>query len=171
MKAPEGLKPCGVEEICSVSSCMSPAPENWINHWRHNELWAYDTQEIAWSVVLPELQHAFHLYAYAMYPLRFIHGEQQPFSIPELNVQPWPKSFIRLGYDGVSRSLDTNFECSPLSCNGMAERFAANRYCLIDSEQKGFELAQRFSESEPEPGPYHVVEVWRQMKAESGTER
>lgn len=36
-----------------------------------------------------------------------------------------------------------------------------NRYCLVDTEDEGIELARSFCISKPEPGPYCVVEVWR----------
>lgn len=41
-----------VEEICSVSECISPGPDDWINHWRHNPLGFFDTPDLAWSSVV-----------------------------------------------------------------------------------------------------------------------
>lgn len=54
------------------------------------------------------------------------------------------------------------FECSPLSCNNMAKEFAVNRHCLVDDLDQAGSVAERFAVEEPEPGPYYVIEVWRE---------
>jgi hypothetical protein len=145
-----------------VSDCISNAPEGWIDQWRHNELWAYDTCELAWSVVPADERREFDPYAYRLYPVRFVHGQQEQFDLPPLAVEPLSNSFVRLGYDAVSRSVGSTFECSPLSCNYIAREVQVSRYCLVDSESEALRLGREFSLSEPEPGPYHVLEVWRQ---------
>jgi hypothetical protein len=104
MKRPDWLKAAGVEEVCSVSTCVSEDPDGWIDRWLHNEMWAYDSPELAWSVVSETARGEFDLYAYQMFPVEFVEGEQRPFAIPPLHVQPLPGSFERLGYDAVSRS-------------------------------------------------------------------
>ena len=161
MKRPDWLKAAGVNEVCSVSTCVSGAPDGWIDQWRHNEMWAYDTPELAWSVVPEAARSEFDLYAYLMFPVQFDEG-QQPFEIPPLTVAPLPSSFERLGIDVVSRSCGSSFECSPLSCNHMAEHVAVSRYCLVDEPDVAFGLAADFEAGGCEPGPYYVVEVWRQ---------
>ena len=40
-----------VEEICSASICMSGCEWDWINEWRHNGMWVYDSPETALDVV------------------------------------------------------------------------------------------------------------------------
>ena len=40
---PEWLKASGVEEILSVSSCNSKDFADWINYWRHNGYWLFDS--------------------------------------------------------------------------------------------------------------------------------
>jgi len=80
---------------------------------------------------------------------------------PALETAPLPASFGRLGFDVVSRHSDATFECSPLSCNYMAREIPVNRYCLIETEAEAFQVARDFSRSEPEPGSYCLVEVWR----------
>ena len=162
IKRPDWLACFNVEEICSVSDCISKAPVGWIDQWRHNECWAFDTQELAWSVVAADARSEFELYAYKMFPVRFDRGQKVAIDFPTLDVEPLASSFERLSYDAVSRSCDSTFECSPLSCNGMAKEFAVNRYCLIDTETEGFRIAREFSVSVPEPGPYYLLEVWRE---------
>lgn len=144
LKRPDWLKARGLEEVCSVSNCISEGPDGWIDQWRHNDMWAYDSPELAWSVVPEAVRGEFDLYAYHMFPVEFVEGEQRPFPSPPLYVQPLPPSFERLGCDAVSRSCGTSFECSPLSCNRMAEHVPTNRHCLVDDAETAFRVASEF---------------------------
>jgi hypothetical protein len=161
---PDWLKAPGVAEVCSVSNCFSEDPDGWIAQWRHNAMWVYDSPDLAWSVVPETVRGEFDLYAYQLFPVEFVAGEQRPFAIPQLNVEPLPASFERIGYDAVSRSCGNSFECSPLSCNHMAERSPANRHCLTDDADSAFRLAAECEAGGCEPGPYFVVEVWRESR-------
>ncbi len=165
MKRPEWLKAMSVDEVCSVSECVSRGPANWIDNWRHNEMWVYDSPELASSVVPEAERNEYDLYAYKILPVVFDEGSQQPFAVPELEVQPLPGAFERLGIDVVSRSFGNCFDHSPLSCNGMAEHVAMNRHCLVEDVETAFRLAAEFEAGGCEPGPYHVVEVWRLTRA------
>jgi hypothetical protein len=128
-------------------------------------MWVYDTPELAWSVVPEAARREFDLYAYEMFPVVFDDGQQQAFQIPAIHVQPLPSSFEPLGYDVVSRTCGTSFECSPLSCNHMAEHVAVTRQCLVADADIAFRLAREFEAGGCEPGPYYVVEVWREKHA------
>jgi len=161
------LKPFGVEEICSVSDCVSDSPEGWIDRWKHNEMWVFDTLELAWSVVPETERKDFDMFGYYLFPERIpvkepSSFEQKPFIIPSLRVTPMDDTFEKMGYDIVNRWAGNAFECSPLSCNGMADEIKVNRYCLIDESDKAFEIAKQFEAKGAEPGPYYVIEVWRQ---------
>ena len=39
-----------VEEICSASICMAGCEWSWINEWRHNGMWVYDSPKTALDV-------------------------------------------------------------------------------------------------------------------------
>jgi hypothetical protein len=160
-RKPDWLNAAGVEEICSASCCISQGPDDWVTKWLHNEMWVYDTSETAWSVVPDSLRPTFDLYAYKLFPVLIEGGQQKPLALPKINAQPLSTSFMRLGYDAVSRSSGTAFECSPLSCNLMAKEIQINRYCLLDEPETAFRKALEFEQSGCEPGPYLVVEVWR----------
>jgi len=164
---PDWLKVSSVFDICSVSECMSSGPEDWINHWRHNDLWVYDTEEIAWSIVRDQSKTGVYaIPAYRMVPLLFDSGKAEVLDIPPLSVQELSADFQFLGFDVVSRSQGANFECSPLSCNGVAETEPVNAHCLVDDEETALRLALTFSSGAIgcEPGPYRVLEVWRRQK-------
>ena len=161
-KRPSWLQAESVEEVCSVSECISESPDGWIDHWLHNEMYVYDTPELAESVVPGSARGEFDMYAYRMFPVLFNEGQQQPFEFPPLHVEPLPESFERLGFDIVCRSCGHSFECSPLSCNGMAKNVAVNRHCLLANAAVAFQLAAEFEAGGCEPGPYCIIEVWRQ---------
>lgn len=157
-----------VEEICSVSNCMSGGDWDWINEWLHNEMWVFDSPELASKVVPDSKRPKCDLYAYRMFPGRYVMGKQQLFVIPALRAQPLDDSFEKLGYDLVSRETEADFGHSPLSCNGLADEVPTNRHCLLCSAEEAFALAPTMEiPGQPmrgEPGPYHIVEVWRKRR-------
>src|SRR5690606_28334973 len=63
------------------------------------------------------------------------------------------------GYDVVTYSCGNAAECSPLSCNALANEFDVNEFCLIPTFEKAFDAvaAGRFNHSEP--GPYRIIAV------------
>jgi hypothetical protein len=152
-----------VDEICSASGCINRSPQGWLERWLHNSLGFFNTPADA-CAVLPEHAANFKLYAYRLLRQRFVDGAAEPFAIPEFPVEPLGENFISLGFDAVSRSVDSFFECSPLSCNLMIREVAVNRFCLVDTVAEAVELAESFSRGNQEPGPYHVVQVLRQQR-------
>jgi hypothetical protein len=46
---PTGLGIEGIREICSVSTCISVAPEEWVYQWRHNDFGWFNSVDDAWS--------------------------------------------------------------------------------------------------------------------------
>jgi hypothetical protein len=152
-----------VTEICSVSCCINSAPEGWIDRWLHNDLGFYNTLKDA-RAILPASPGSFAIYAYRLLPVRFSKGRTESFTPAGYPVEPLPSHFISLGFDVVSKSVSAFFECSPLSCNGMAAEVPVNQYCLVDALDHAIPVAVRFSQQEPEPGPYYVVEVLREAE-------
>jgi len=170
-RKPEWLKNTGVEEICSVSDCISPAPPGWIDHWTHNDLGLYDTLAAAEAVVPQQERADYEVFAFRLYPVRFDDDgmvmEEELVSrvkAPDTLLEGWQF----LGYDLAGRSTGSYFECSPLSCNHCAEQVAVNRHCLLEDRdvaiQKGIEFGN--PESGVEPGPYYLLEVYYKPKAD-----
>lgn len=156
-----------VEEICNVSTCMSACDWDWINEWLHNEMWMFDSPDLALKAVPVEQRAGCDLYAYQLFPVRFIESQRESYAIPDVSPAPLDTTFERLGYDLVSRSQDNCFEHSPLSCNDLAAEVSVNRHCLIDDVAAAFTLAETIEvPGQPmrgEPGPYYIVEVWRRI--------
>lgn len=69
-----------------------------------------------------------------------------------------------LGYDLIGRDMSHFFECSPLSCNGMAEEIPVNEHCLVTDVTLAADAGRRFGDpttNSAEPGVYYIVEVLR----------
>ena len=177
---PEWLKAEQVEEVCSWDACRIGRLVDWIHLWRHNAEWVFSTPELAWSVVTEAVRSQCQLFGYRLYPVRFRLGVRESYQLPDyseaevLGFAPqWPEamdcSFERLGYDLVPRNCEANFECSPLCCADLAVEVPTNRYCLLDTAEEAFALAPTLEvPGQPprgEPGPYHIVEVWRRRRS------
>lgn len=161
---PDWLQVEAVEEIASVSTCVSPAPEDWITHWKHNDFGFYDTEELA-RLVIPGDSAEYDLYAYELFPLFWFDQEAEALErIAERGAPPPDYAF--LGYDIVTKSSSHVFECSPLSCNGAASEFPTNASCLIDDEEQAHQAVLRMSQPDSgvEPGPYYLFKVYRKRR-------
>ncbi len=153
----------GIQEIGSVSLCIADGPDGWLEAWRHNEWGFFANPETAWARV-PRDQYAdFRLYAYALYPFEFRDGGGEPMQLDLPHVTPLGPEYVQVGWDAVSRSGGQHFECSPLSCNLVARKVTANRYCLFSDIGAARDFARTAEEDGCEPGPYHVLEVWRRQ--------
>ena len=164
----------GVKDICSVSECIAKSPPNWVDKWVHNtETWLFDTPDAAWSVVPAAPRDGYRLYAYRLLPVLFHESSRETeHPLPEFTAVSIPDGFSCLGYDAVVRdpggrpsggwTMVPSFGCSPLSCNGMAEEYLVNRYCLVDDLDTAIPMAREFATGNCEPAPYCVIEVWRE---------
>lgn len=148
----------GVTEIWSVSHCISPGPDNWIECWRHNELGLFDTPALAQSVVPAGLGHEFQIVGYRLWLEAFGPGPRLPALRGTAQLQP-AAGWNVVGYDAVSSSRGCEFECSPLSCNRAAIEMDVNERCLFASAGDAAAAARSFAAGLFEPGPYYVVEV------------
>lgn len=177
---PEGLNIANVEDICSVSECMSAGPDGWFGLWKHNALCLFDDEQMIAEIAGQERRpEPFDLFFYALLPIRFAVEGEAPVTLaglpnpagPAPNVTPRPLDYERLGYDCVQTGWDRDiagFGCSPLSCNGMAAEIPVNRHCLIDRLDDAIDTARRFAKEQPEPGVYYVIEVWRKRRHAPG---
>jgi hypothetical protein len=158
--APAWLGNESVREIGSVSTCISEGPEDWINHWQHNDLGFFDTADLAYELI-SQSPEKFDLYAYKLFPLRCLAGRLESVSI-DLKLDNFPPNYEFLGYDIVTRSGPHFFECSPLSCNRGAAEYDVNQYCLIADRETAYRVLLAICQAGSyEPGPYYLFEVYR----------
>ncbi|MEQ1670129.1 MAG: hypothetical protein ABL893_04655 [Hyphomicrobium sp.] len=177
---PEWLETEAVEEICSVSNCVSHEPDGFADaNPARNAMWLFPSETAASaSVKPPDDIEDFDIFAYKLLPIVFGDEgeqleleegtEQSAYDSASRTAEPLPPDFELLGYDcpnkGSADWPQSGFECSPLSCNGMAAEIQVNAYCLLDTLAEALVVASRFGKEQPEPGGYYVVEVWRKSR-------
>lgn len=160
-------------EICSTGDCQIERPPGWIERWDFNRASCWE-DEAAAEACLPEAERAkYALYAYRAIPLKFgVEGEPtkiQPEDLFEEGLPPLPaeldlSGYDRLGYDVVEYCGLLNYGCSPLSCNGEHNLYPVNVHCLLTDLKTALIAARAFGTEEPEPGPYIIIEVFRNQR-------
>ena len=165
------LKVANVEEIGSVSGCISEPPKGEIDWTRINAMWLYSSPEDALAQVPVMDRNEYDVYAYKLSSIRFDEAREVGFLFPMNRAEPLDATFEKLGYDAVCGESSgpgqgNLIECSPLSCNGMARERSVNRHCLVDTLEQAVELARECSREETrcEKGVYSVFEVWRRKR-------
>lgn len=161
---PDFIK-ANVTDIFSVSSCVSHSFADYINFWKHNGYWLFDSPEAiadVASVNKIDLSGT-RMFFYEAYELQY-DEEDRKWSkfLPEpsfrTNVK-LPAKKILEGFDVVCFLNGNAPECSPLSCNGIADEVPVNSHCLFST----IEDAKSFLESDRdkgEPGPFRIFAVY-----------
>ena len=165
-RKPAWLAASAVEDIYSVSHCISKAFCEYIPQWKHNGYWLFNDiptlQQVAVQAAVD--RESYQLFYYEVYDQQFDADSKtwEPFTPEpafETAVAVPPEKHLE-GYDVVTFSCGTNPECSPLSCNALAEHLPVNTHCLLASFEEARHLieAGRFDGSEP--GPYRIFAVF-----------
>ena len=155
-----------VTDIYSVSGCISEAFVDYVQAWKHNGFWFFDSPQVMVELAAERgisLQ-ASSLFYYEAHEQEFDSATRswndfrQDASISVSVVAPSAASLQ--GYDVTSYSTDTMPECSPLSCNALADQLTVNEHCLFRTfdEAKAALEQGRFDDSEP--GPYRIIAVY-----------
>jgi len=163
---PGGLGAFRITNVYSVSNCVSSSFADYINYWRHNGYWLFNSPEIIRKVAE---EHTIdltmtRLFYYEVYEFEFHDKDSEWYRFkPEasfLTEVAVPRSKQLEGYDVVSFSAGTSPECSPLSCNLLAKGLKTNEHCLLYS----FEISKQYLEEgrfyNTEPGPYRIFAVY-----------
>lgn len=166
VQRPEWLKADAVADIFSVSGCTSPDFADYITYWKHNTYWFFDSPNIIQEILAKEEKN---LDEFVMLYFEFYEKEfDEETKIWELftgdeafsyNVQI-PTQKLLMGYDFVSYTGGTMHTCSPLSCNGLAERIPTNTHCLLHTFEEAMNVTEHMSEEVGEDGPYRIVAVY-----------
>jgi hypothetical protein len=163
---PDWIKAENVDDIFSLSGCVSKNFADYINYWKHNGYWLFDSPYIIENIAK---EHSFSLNGSRLFYYEAFEEEydydtaQWQAFMPEAsfitNVEI-PEHKKLEGYDVTTFMVRTFPECSPLSCNGLAETAITNRHCLFNT----FEDARRAIEcgafKDTEPGPYRIIAVY-----------
>ena len=153
-------------DICSVSYCISKPFCDYIGHWKHNGYWFFDSPALIRGIASAESVDlsAHRLFFYQVYELQFDEERRawQPFEVDPAfttRVEVPPRKQL-LGFDVVSFDAQTAPECSPLSCNNLAESIAVNPHCLLPSLESARQLLESGAFDNSEPGPFRVFGVY-----------
>jgi len=165
-KRPEWLDAPGVEDVYSVSGCISKDFADYINFWKHNGYWLFDSPDIIRQIAQEQSIDLVgtNLFYYEVYELQFCENERRwesfaPESSFGMNVLR-PNSMNLEGYDVVTFSVGTNPECSPLSCNLLAKEINTNQHCLLASLEEAQQLLEHGKFTNCESGPYRIFAVY-----------
>jgi hypothetical protein len=175
---PDWLKAPRVVDIYSVSSCVSEDFADYSEYWVHNGYWFIDSPEIIKSLsekTSAKLEDT-SLFYYEMFESEFDGANWKLYTpkawFPTKVVLPARKKLE--GFDVVTFSTGTSPECSPLSCNSMADELHTNTHCLFDSFHEAETNINNGSFSECEVGPYRIFSVysvdWSDTAVEGGSQ-
>lgn len=161
---PDWLPAERVSSIYSVSGCVSEDFADYINFWKHNGYWLFNSPDLITEVARENNidLNGTALFFYELYELQFDSGEWMRFD-PEpsfgTNVSV-PEAKVLEGYDVVTFVARTSPECSPLSCNSLASEVETNSRCLLQSFDKARKLLENGRFNNSEPGPYRIFAVY-----------
>jgi len=159
---PDYLKAAQVKDIYSVSPCISDNFADYIEFWKHNGYWLFDSPEFILTVAR---QNSIDLtlttlFYYEVYELEF-DGKNWNSYGPNSAVNVTPPARKKLeGFDVVTFFARSSPECSPLSCNSMAEEVPTNAHCLLVSFEEAERLLNSGVFNNSEPGPYRIFSVY-----------
>jgi hypothetical protein len=161
---PDWIKAPNLIDTYSVSGCISENFTDYINYWKHNGYWLFDSPEsirgIAQEISLN--LEGLKLFYYEAHELEFDCEKWRRFqpepSIPTNVVVPARKQLE--GFDVVTFWSGNAPECSPLSCNGLAEELATNSHCLIATFEEAEMSLSNGAFKNSEPGPYRIFSVY-----------
>jgi hypothetical protein len=165
LNRPERFENTDILDIYSVSGCMSKNFADYIQFWKHNGYWFFDSPRIIQQIAKedPVDLNETKLFYYEVFPLEFHdNNEWKPFE-PEASFTtdievPDPKNFE--GYDIVTFSQRNSAECSPLSCNLLANDIPVNKHCLLPDFDNAYQLLRDGKLQHSEPGPYRIFAVY-----------
>jgi hypothetical protein len=163
---PEWLKAGDMLDVYSLSNCISENFADYTNYWKHNGYWLFDS-----PVVLEELAanegidlSDSRLFYYEAYQLEFDEDSSEWTSFsPEpsfgTNVRVPTDKHLE-GFDVATFSQHNLPECSPLSCNLLADEILVNEHCLFRSFAEAREAIERGLFNNCEPGPFRIIAVY-----------
>lgn len=166
MSNPDWLKAYRVEDIYSVSGCISKNFADYITFWKHNDFWLFDSPQVIEQVAG---EHSIDLagttmFYYEVFEQEFDDAKEQWYPYER---EPSFTTNVRLvgqkilaGFDVVNSSQNNAPECSPLSCNSLANEIPVNAHCLLPDFETAKQLIETGQFTNSEPGPYRIFAVY-----------
>lgn len=163
---PKGFELPEVEDVYSVSGDVNDDFADYVNAWKHNGYWLFDSPEIIREVASEmsiSLKGA-KLFYYEAHEMEF-NEKLRNWSefAPEAGMQTdivVPAEKRLEGFDLVTFWARNSPECSPLSCNGLAREIRTNSHCLIETFAEAKAALESGKCANAEPGPYRIFAVY-----------
>lgn len=168
---PEWIRSDTAVRICSVSNCISGDFCDYVHHWKHNGFWFFNSPADIQAIAESDAKAAkeFTVFYYELYEAQYDDKAGawisfQPEEAFQTDVRP-PSSKELLGFDVVTYLAQTSAECSPLSCNNLAEKIPVNESCLLPSLDEAKQLIESGAFQSSEPGPFRIIAVYKPVSA------
>jgi hypothetical protein len=161
---PEWLDAEQVTDIYSISRCVSQDFADYIEYWKHNGFWVFNSPQVIRQVAQENSIDltGTSLFYYEVYESEFDGEMWHPVeSDPSFKTDVTLPPHMRLeGFDVATFSCRNVPEHSPLSCNYMAAELSANSHCLFVSFEEARANVDKATFNNSEPGPYRIFAVY-----------
>ena len=162
---PDWLDVPAVQDVYAVSNCVSDDFCDYINYWKHNGFWFFDSPALIRDIAMEKQIDLIDTV------LVYYRGHTKQF---DADLDSWtdynpdvafptnvatPSDRTVIGFDIVTDSMQNSPECSPLSCNHLATDVRVNKHCLIESLDYAIDRLEQGVFNDSEPGPYRIIEV------------
>ncbi|MGH9571957.1 MAG: hypothetical protein ACRD40_00285 [Candidatus Acidiferrales bacterium] len=161
---PDWLSADQVNDIYSVSGCVSSDFDDYIHDWKHNGFWLFDSPKIIHDIARENSIDLAGktLFYYEVYEKEFDGGKWHPYG-PDHQFKT--EAFVAAGKQLEGFDVATFFcknvpECSPLSCNSLAQEPPTNSHCLLKSLEDAEKNVTNGAFNDSEPGPYRIFSVY-----------
>jgi hypothetical protein len=164
VRKPKGFQIDGIGDVYSVSGCVNENFADYIQYWKHNGYWLFDSPEIIRTVAQENCIQldGTSLFYYEVYEMEFdgkTWSKYEAVSSLPTNVIP-PQEKVLEGFDVVTFYAKNAPEHSPLSCNGLAKEIRTNQHCLLESFTEAYDQLNGGAFNNAEPGSYRIFAVY-----------
>ncbi len=163
---PDWLKTDAVWDVYSLSNCISEDFADYIDYWKHNGFWLFNSPEVIEELSTSEGidLSGTTLFYYEAYEYEFKDNSTgwstyAPEPSFETNVSVPAEKHLE-GYDVATFCVHTSPECSPLSCNSLATDIPVNEHCLFNTFEEAKYALDCGLFNNSEPGPYRIFAVY-----------
>jgi len=166
--SPGWTKPSQVLDVYSVNDCVNDDFADFVDYWKHNCWWFFDSPEVIQSVAREnsiDLEGT-KLFYYEAHELELADSAWRPFSPgppveAPAHVIPSLKKQLE-GFDVVIVWAENSPvpEHSPLSCQGLAEKLRTNAHCLFETFDEAHAALDTGKFDGCEPGARRIFAVY-----------
>ena len=161
---PDWLPADWVTDIYSLSECTSAMFDDYVEYWKHNGFWLFDSPKIIYDIARENSIDlaGTTLFYYEVYEKEFDGETWHPYgpdpSFKTDVIAPADKQLE--GFDVVTFSCKNLPEHSPLSCNHLARELPTNSHCLLITFEDAEKNVTNGTFNDSEPGPYRIFSVY-----------